>query len=85
MKTPAILMIVHAIAFLLLFVAQVVPGPVANVIVAVGLVVEFPGWFIGFKICKTALPALAFTFFFNAILYYSGGLLIDLGTRRKAQ
>ena len=85
MKTPAILMIVHAAAFLLLFVGQVAPGPVSNAIVAVGLVIEFPGWFVGFKVCRSAIAALAFTFFFNAIMYYTGGLVIDRGTRRRAQ
>jgi hypothetical protein len=85
MKTPAILMIVHTVAFVLLFVGQIAPGPVSNAIVAVGLVVEFPGWFLGFKMCHSAVAALAVTFFANAIIYFTGGLVIEAGTKRRAQ
>lgn len=84
MKTPVILLIVHVVAFGLLFVGKIVPGAFSNAIVAVGLTVEFPGWYLGFQICKTAVPAIAFTFFFNAILYYTGGMVIDRGTRSRA-
>lgn len=85
MKTPVILLLVHVAAYLLMFVGKLVPGSFSNAIVAVGLTVEFPGWFLGFYFLKSALAALAFTFFFNAFLYYAGGLLIDMGTRARAR
>ncbi len=83
MKTPVILLIVHVVAFGLLFVGKLFPGNFTNAIVAVGLAVEFPGWYLGAQICKTAVPAIAFAFFFNAILYYTGGMVIDRGTRGR--
>lgn len=84
MKTPIVLMVVHVIAFTLMLLGHVAPGPVMNGIVAIGLTVEFPGWFLAAQFLHSAVAALVFTFFFNAGLYYTGGLLIDLGTRRRA-
>lgn len=78
------LMVVHAIAFVLLFAGKLAPGSAGNFVTAVGLVVEFPGWFIGWQILKFGIGAtLLFAFFFNAALYYAGGLLLDAGSRNS--
>lgn len=82
-RTSLVLMAVHATAFLLLFAGKIAPGAGGNFVTAIGLVLELPGWFIGAQIMKLPLGGtLLFTFFFNAALYYTGGLILDLGSRR---
>lgn len=84
MKTPYVLLGIHFFAFLLMMLGHVAPSVFMNAVVAVGLTVEFPGFWIAGQICHSAIPALAFTFFFNATMYYLGGILIDKGTKQKA-
>ena len=68
MKTPYILLGIHVLAFVLMMLGHVAPSVFMNAVVAVGLTVEFPGFWIAGQIFHSAIPAFAFTFFFNATI-----------------
>lgn len=76
-RTPWILLAAHLAAFTLMMAGQVAEGTVANFLVAIGLVVEFPGWRVAWAICRTTGSQLVFAFCFNAAMYYTAGLVID--------
>ena len=80
--TVRILLLIHVLAFALLFAGKLAPGAAGNVVVSLGLVVEFPGWFIGTILFRHSGQAavLGFTFVANALLYFAGGLMVDSAT-----
>jgi hypothetical protein len=84
-RTPLILVGIHVAAFVLLFSAKVLPGAVGNFFVAIGLCVEFPGWFLGSQWFSGAGTGaiMGFAFLFNACLYAGGGLMIDAANRPR--
>jgi hypothetical protein len=84
MKTPVALLLVHCVAFLMLLAGKLAPGDVGNAVVAVGLCVEFPGWRLGLALTRSTGAMLAVAFVFNAVLYWSGGMVIDRATRARA-